>query len=145
MSGEPLPKAHVTHLRVIITGYIGACGCRRAYKINALAEPSVGPVQRQEYLYYTPQEAKREVLEWILRTISASFTRFLEDKDVITHDSKVTLKGWAYSSSRNWAERVEVSVNRYAASLSSSALASSSLLMTLLSFSSKSMALLHIV
>lgn len=55
MNGEPLPKIHGFPLRVVVTGYIGARSCKWLYKINCLAEPSMGPVQRQEYLYYTAQ------------------------------------------------------------------------------------------
>lgn len=29
--------------------------------------------------------------------------------DVIIHDGKITLKGWAYSGNGNWVERVEIS------------------------------------
>lgn len=31
------------------------------------------------------------------------------DKQVIIHDGKIELKGWAYSGGGNWVERVEVS------------------------------------
>ena len=55
MNGEPLPKIHGFPLRLVVTGYIGARSCKWVYRINALTEPSMGPVQRQEYLYYTPQ------------------------------------------------------------------------------------------
>ena len=55
MNGEPLPKIHGYPLRVVVTGFIGARSCKWVYRINALAEPSMGPVQRQEYLYYTSQ------------------------------------------------------------------------------------------
>ncbi len=55
MNGEPLPKMHGYPLRLVVTGYIGARSCKWVYRINALAEPSMGPVQRQEYLYYTQQ------------------------------------------------------------------------------------------
>jgi sulfite oxidase len=55
MNGEPLPKMHGFPLRVVVAGYIGARSCKWVYRINALEEPSMGPVQRQEYLYYTPQ------------------------------------------------------------------------------------------
>ena len=30
-------------------------------------------------------------------------------RDVVVHDGKITLKGWAYSGNGNWVERVEVS------------------------------------
>ena len=31
------------------------------------------------------------------------------DKQVVVHDGKITLDGWAYSGGGNWVERVEVS------------------------------------
>lgn len=55
MNGEPLPKLHGYPLRVVVAGYIGARSCKWLYRINALSEPSFGPVQRQEYLYYSQQ------------------------------------------------------------------------------------------
>ena len=30
-------------------------------------------------------------------------------KEIIVHDGKIQLKGWAYSGGGNWVERVEVS------------------------------------
>lgn len=59
MNGKPLPKIHGFPLRVVVTGYIGARSAKWVYKINALAEPSLGPVQSQEYLYYTQQVRTR--------------------------------------------------------------------------------------
>ena len=59
MNGKPLPKIHGYPLRVVVTGYIGARSTKWLYKINALAEPSMGPVQSQEYLYYTQQIGKQ--------------------------------------------------------------------------------------
>lgn len=59
MNGKPLPKIHGYPLRVVVSGYIGARSTKWVYKINALAEPSMGPVQSQEYLYYTPQIGKQ--------------------------------------------------------------------------------------
>lgn len=55
MNGNPLPKMHGAPLRLVIAGYIGARSCKWVYQINALAEASLGPVQAQEYLYYTSQ------------------------------------------------------------------------------------------
>lgn len=55
MNGQPLPQIHGGPLRVVVTGYIGARSCKWVYRINALSEPSFGPVQRQEYLYYNQQ------------------------------------------------------------------------------------------
>jgi sulfite oxidase len=37
-----------------------------------------------------------------------------QDKQVIVHDGKIALKGWAYSGGGNWVERVEVSPDGYA-------------------------------
>lgn len=90
MNGEPLPKSHGAPLRVIVTGYIGARSCKWVYKINAIPEPSMGPVQQQEYLYFTSQvltclrllkflfseyfldwKTEREVLEWVFDTADA--------------------------------------------------------------------------
>ena len=62
MNGEPLPKIHGAPLRVVVAGYIGARSCKWVYRINALSEPSFGPVQRQEYLYYNQQIGKHNVL-----------------------------------------------------------------------------------
>lgn len=55
MNGEPLPKIHGFPLRAVITGVIGARSAKWITRINALAEPSLAPVQSQEYIYYTPQ------------------------------------------------------------------------------------------
>lgn len=55
MNGEPLPKIHGYPLRVVISGVIGARSTKWVYKINALEDPSMGPVQRQEYLYFSQQ------------------------------------------------------------------------------------------
>ena len=62
MNGEPLPKIHGGPLRLVVTGYIGARSCKWVYRINATTEPSFGPVQRQEYLYYNQQIGKHNVL-----------------------------------------------------------------------------------
>ena len=62
MNGEPLPKIHGAPLRLVVTGYIGARSCKWVYRINATSEPSFGPVQRQEYLYYNQQIGKHNVL-----------------------------------------------------------------------------------
>jgi len=64
MNGEPLPKIHGYPLRAVVTGYIGARSCKWLYRVNALAEPSMGPVQRQEYLYFTPQVSMITLIHW---------------------------------------------------------------------------------
>ncbi|KAF6747841.1 Oxidoreductase, molybdopterin-binding domain-containing protein [Ephemerocybe angulata] len=113
MNGKPLPKIHGFPLRVVVTGYIGARSVKWLYKINALAEPSMGPVQRQEYLYYTTQIGKQNAKYsngFSIQQMPVS-SAILEptDKKVIIHDGKITLRGWAYSGGGNWVERVEVS------------------------------------
>ena len=60
MNGQPLPKIHGYPLRVVVTGFIGARSCKWVYRINAIEEPSMGPVQRQEYLYYTSQASSHK-------------------------------------------------------------------------------------
>lgn len=40
-------------------GHIGARSVKWVYKINAVENPSAAPVQRKEYLYYTPQVGKQ--------------------------------------------------------------------------------------
>lgn len=63
MNGKPLPKIHGFPLRVVVTGYIGARSAKWVYKINAIAEPSMGPVQSAEYLYYNQQASPATQLE----------------------------------------------------------------------------------
>ncbi|KAJ3522672.1 hypothetical protein NM688_g8842 [Phlebia brevispora] len=113
MNGEPLPKIHGAPLRVVVAGYIGARSCKWVCRINALAEPSFGPVQRQEYLYYNQQIGKHNVLISNGFSIQAmpvsSAILSPKTKDVVIHDGSIELKGWAYSGNGNWVERVEVS------------------------------------
>jgi len=113
MNGKPLPKTHGAPLRVVVTGYIGARSCKWLYRINALAEASLGPVQAQEYLYYTPQIGKQNTKYSngfsIQQMPVSSAIIYPLDKSVVTHDGTIELKGWAYSGGGNWVERVEVS------------------------------------
>lgn len=113
MNGAPLPLSHGAPLRVVVTGYIGARSCKWLYKINALTEPSMGPVQSQEYLYYTAQIGKHNTKYSngfsIQQMPVSSAIIFPEDKQVIVHSGKITFRGWAYSGGGNWVERVEVS------------------------------------
>ena len=77
------------------------------------------------------RQAEREVLKRVLHPANACFVSifmivcgitydnsvsshrsaiiFPEDKEVIIHTGKITMKGWAYSGGGNWVERVEVS------------------------------------
>ncbi|KAJ3826823.1 molybdopterin binding oxidoreductase [Lentinula raphanica] len=113
MNGAPLPKIHGYPLRLVIAGYIGARSCKWVYKINALKEPSMGPVQRQEYLYYTPQIGKQNAKYSSGFSIQnmpvSSAIIFPLDKQVVVHSGKITMQGWAYSGGGNWVQRVEVS------------------------------------
>jgi len=82
-------------------------------RINALPEPSMGPVQSQEYLYFTPQIGKQNV-EYsngfsIQDMPVSSAIMSPKDKDVIVHDGKIHLEGWGFSGGGHWVERVEVS------------------------------------
>ncbi|KAG6865671.1 hypothetical protein C0991_000441 [Blastosporella zonata] len=151
MNGQPLPKIHGAPLRVVVTGYIGARSTKWVYKINALSEPSMGPVQQQEYLYYTSQarwadgppfplglyyqigkqntkfsngfSIQQMPVSWVAHALfvlplnswacwlhnrSAIITP--EDKQVVIHDGKVTLRGWAikiYSVNKSRAATAE--------------------------------------
>ena len=84
-------------------------------RIDAIAEPSNAPVQKKEYLYYTPQTGKHNA------TYSSGFS--IQDmpvssaimgpveKSVIVHDGSFKMSGWAYSGGGHWPERVEVSTD----------------------------------
>ncbi|KAM5539407.1 hypothetical protein V8D89_006859 [Ganoderma adspersum] len=113
MNGKPLPKIHGYPLRVVVTGYIGARSAKWVYKINALAEPSMGPVQAAEYLYYSQQIGKHNVkmsngFSIQNMPVSSAIISPL-DKQVIIHEGEIEVKGWSYSGGGNWVERVEVS------------------------------------
>ena len=58
MNGEPLPHIHGFPLRAVVFGYIGARSCKWVTRIKAIKGPSPAPVQKKEYLYYTPQIGK---------------------------------------------------------------------------------------
>ncbi|KAJ7069435.1 sulfite oxidase mitochondrial precursor [Mycena amicta] len=115
MNGKPLPKSHGAPLRVVVTGYIGARSCKWVYRINAIASPSMGPVQAQEYLYYTSQIGKQNTKYsngFSIQQMPVSSAIILpRDKQVIIHEGNITLKGWSYSGGGNWVERVEVSAD----------------------------------
>lgn len=113
MNGQPLPKIHGAPLRVVVTGYIGARSTKWVYRINALPVPSYGPVQRQEYLYFTSQIGKQNAkysngFPIGQMPVSSAILKPLT-KTVVIHDGKISLSGWAYSGGGNWVERVEVS------------------------------------
>ena len=82
-------------------------------RINAISEPSEAPVQKKEYLYYTPQAGKHNATYSSGFSIQdmpvASAIINPVDKAVIVHDGTIKLRGWAYSGGGHWPERVEVS------------------------------------
>lgn len=112
MNEEPLPPIHGGPLRTVVMGYIGARSTKWLTRINVISEPSMAPVQMKEYIYYTPQMGKQNVTYsngFSIQTMPVSSAIMTPvDKDVIVHDGKIKLTGWAYSGS-GWPERVEVS------------------------------------
>ena len=82
-------------------------------RINAISEPSQAPVQKKEYLYYTPQAGKHNATYSSGFSIQdmpvASAIISPVDKTVIVHDGTIKMRGWAYSGGGHWPERVEVS------------------------------------
>ncbi|CAF1026432.1 unnamed protein product [Adineta steineri] len=115
MNGEPLPAIHGAPLRVVVTGFIGARSCKWVLRVNVLNEPSRGPVQQQEYLYYGPQIGKQNVLFSngfsIQEMPVGSAIMTPNDKQVVVHQGKIEMTGWAYSGGSRWIERVDVSAD----------------------------------
>nr|ANM86661.1 putative oxidoreductase [Cladonia uncialis subsp. uncialis]AUW30900.1 putative molybdopterin binding oxidoreductase [Cladonia uncialis subsp. uncialis] len=113
MNGKPLPKIHGYPLRAVVFGYIGARSVKWLARINAISEPSEAPVQKKEYLYYTPQAGKHNATYSSGFSIQdmpvASAIISPIDKAVIVHDGTIKMRGWAYSGGGHWPERVEVS------------------------------------
>ena len=115
MNGSPLPRIHGSPLRAVAFGYIGARSCKWLYEIRAIREPSMAPVQRMEYLYYTPQVGKQNALYsngfsiQDMPVSSAIMTPL--NRDQIVHDGHIRLRGWAYSGGGHWPIRVEVSAD----------------------------------
>ncbi|KAH8204401.1 hypothetical protein TruAng_001452 [Truncatella angustata] len=113
MNGEPLPKIHGFPLRTVVFGYIGARSCKWLYEIRAIKGPSEAPVQKKEYLYYTPQIGKQNAQYsngFSIQDMPVS-SAIMEPKDMdqIIHDGVIKLRGWAYSGGGHWPIRVEVS------------------------------------
>ncbi|KAI0864103.1 sulfite oxidase [Xylaria cubensis] len=115
MNGEPLPKIHGAPLRAVVLGYIGARSVKWLYRITAIKEPTRAPVQSREYLYFTQQVGKHNQ-RWTdgiqiqeMPVSSAIMTPW--NKQVVIHEGKISMKGWAYSGGGRWPERVEVSAN----------------------------------
>lgn len=121
MNGVKLPKIHGYPLRVIVPGYIGARSVKWLTRITVLPEPSWGPVQRVEYLYFHAQMGKHNLKPSEGFSIQVSLERCLDsvqeltlaelhqdmpvssalmtplEKAVIVHNGKISCSGWAYS------------------------------------------------
>ncbi|KAI0201658.1 sulfite oxidase [Astrocystis sublimbata] len=115
MNGEPLPKIHGAPIRAVVMGYIGARSVKWLYRITALKEPTRAPVQSKEYLYFNQQVGKHNQ-RWtdgiqIQEMPVSSAIMSPWNKQVVIHDGKISVKGWAYSGGGRWPERVEVSIN----------------------------------
>ncbi|CAF1124463.1 unnamed protein product [Adineta ricciae] len=115
MNGEPLPAIHGAPLRMVVTGFIGARSCKWVYQINVLDEPSHGPVQRKEYLYYGPQTGKQNVQfsnGFSIQEMPVSSAIMTpKDREVVVHQGEIEITGWAYSGGGRWIERVDVSAD----------------------------------
>ncbi|KAF2472543.1 molybdopterin binding oxidoreductase [Lindgomyces ingoldianus] len=112
MNGKPLPKIHGAPLRAVVFGYIGAMSTKWLYRVNAITDPSEGPVQKKKYLYYTPQVGKHNATysnSFSIQTmpISSAIMTPLNQGQII-HDGLIHMTVWAYSGG-GWPERVEVS------------------------------------
>lgn len=101
MNGELLPKIHGYPLRVIVMGYIGARSVKWLYRIKAIKNPSLAPVQAREYLYFNQQIGKynQRPIDGIqiqeMPVSSAIMPPW--SKQVVMHNGKIHCKGWAYS------------------------------------------------
>jgi sulfite oxidase len=85
------------------------------YRIKAIENPSEAPVQRQEYLYFNSQTGKHNQtydmgISIQEMPVSSAILSPLA-RDVVVHEGKIKVKGWAYSGGGRWPERVEVSAD----------------------------------
>ncbi|KAI2777768.1 molybdopterin binding oxidoreductase [Daldinia loculata] len=115
MNGEPLPKIHGAPVRAVVMGYIGARSVKWLYRITAIPEPTRAPVQSREYLYFNQQVGKHNQ-RWtdgiqIQEMPVSSAIMSPWNKQVVLHEGKIEVKGWAYSGGGRWPERVEVSAD----------------------------------
>jgi sulfite oxidase len=115
MNGEPLPKIHGFPLRVVVLGYIGARSVKWLYRIKAIENPSIAPVQSREYLYFNQQIGKHNQCPTdgiqIQEMPVSSAIMSPWSKHVIIHNGQINCKGWAYSGGGRWPERVELSAD----------------------------------
>ncbi|GME33781.1 Sulfite oxidase [Neofusicoccum parvum] len=113
MNGRPLPAIHGAPLRVVVAGYIGARSVKWLYRVRAIEGPSLAPVQMKEYLYYPSQVGKQNAAYSNGFSIQdmpvSSAIMSPREKEIVVHEGKVKLRGWAYSGGGRWPVRVEVS------------------------------------
>ncbi|KAJ5131488.1 uncharacterized protein N7515_007527 [Penicillium bovifimosum] len=115
MNGEPLPKIHGYPLRVVVLGYIGARSVKWLYRIKAIENPSLAPVQSREYLYFNQQVGKYNLrptdgIQIQEMPVSSAIMSPWTNQAVV-HVGKIRCKGWAYSGGGRWPERVELSAD----------------------------------
>ncbi|GAW17642.1 hypothetical protein ANO14919_071020 [Xylariales sp. No.14919] len=115
MNGEPLPRIHGAPVRAVVLGYIGARSVKWLYRVTAIQEPTRAPVQSREYLYFNQQVGKHNQ-RWtdgiqIQEMPVSSAIMAPWNKQVVIHEGKISVKGWAYSGGGRWPERVEVSAD----------------------------------
>ncbi|KAF2151002.1 sulfite oxidase [Myriangium duriaei CBS 260.36] len=115
MNGQRLPAIHGFPLRAMVLGYIGARGVKWIYRIKAIENPSLAPVQSKEYLYFNQQVGKHnqrptdgiQIQEMpVSSAIMSPWTT-----QVVIHNGSIHCKGWAYSGGGRWPERVELSAD----------------------------------
>ena len=115
MNGEPLPKIHGYPLRVVVLGYIEARSTKCLYRIRAIENPTLAPVQSKKYLYFSQQVGKHNqcltdgirIQEMpVSLSIMSPWT-----KQIVIHNGRIHCKGWAYSGGGRWPERVELSAD----------------------------------
>ena len=95
----------------------------------------MGPVQRQEYLYYSFKTGKQNAaysngfsiqampvsyacftsafFPMFLTFVRRSAIIFPQERQLIVHSGSIEVKGWSYSGDAHWIERVEVSSDGY--------------------------------
>ncbi|KAI1276955.1 sulfite oxidase [Xylaria sp. FL0933] len=115
MNGQPLPKIHGAPVRAVVMGYIGARSVKWLYRITAIRDPTRAPVQSREYLYFNQQVGKHNQ-RWtdgiqIQEMPVSSAIMSPWNKQVVIHEGKISVQGWAYSGGGRWPERVEVSAD----------------------------------
>src|ERR1700709_1109259 len=115
MKCELLAKIHGYPVRLVVLGYMGARSVKWLYRIRALSQPTRAPVQSKEYLYFNQQVGKHNQLPimgiQIQERPASSAIMPPWSKQVVVHEGKIQVQGWAYSGGGRWPERVELSAD----------------------------------